>query len=92
MAACKRCNAPMRWVKTLSGKNMPLDVDPVEPGNGTFTVIETTDPESGRPVETAYSYKSAKWQKWDPAEISEADWFTSHFATCPYADEFRGRK
>lgn len=30
---CRTCGAPVRWVKTASGRAMPLDAEPVERGN-----------------------------------------------------------
>lgn len=33
MATCKSCAAPIHWVKTTSGKNIPLDAVEVSDGN-----------------------------------------------------------
>lgn len=52
---CRTCNAPIVWLKTQDGKNMPTDAETVDPGDG----------------------------KWDNEK------HTSHFATCPQANEHR---
>jgi hypothetical protein len=33
MSSCKSCGAQIEWVRTESGKAMPLDIDPVDDGN-----------------------------------------------------------
>jgi hypothetical protein len=33
MGNCKSCGAPIRWVKTATGKAMPLDANPTPKGN-----------------------------------------------------------
>ncbi|HEX7277897.1 MAG TPA: hypothetical protein VF244_11025 [Acidimicrobiales bacterium] len=33
MPACRSCNAPVRWIKTVAGKAMPLDPAPNPDGN-----------------------------------------------------------
>jgi hypothetical protein len=43
--ACRSCDAPIRWVKTTTGKRMPLDAEPVPDGNlvlvdGVATVVD----------------------------------------------------
>jgi hypothetical protein len=30
---CRSCGAPVKWVKTANGKNMPLDPESCEDGN-----------------------------------------------------------
>jgi hypothetical protein len=30
---CKSCGAPIRWERTVNGKPIPLDPEPVEDGN-----------------------------------------------------------
>ena len=60
MNECKKCGAPMKWVKSKAGKWMPLDAEPLK--------VVTQDADGDWVVVTAY---------------------TSHFATCPNADEFR---
>jgi hypothetical protein len=35
-ATCKSCGAPIRWAKTVSGKSMPVDVEPAANGNVVF--------------------------------------------------------
>jgi len=35
---CKSCGAPIEWVQTIKGHNMPLDPEPVAGGNIELTV------------------------------------------------------
>ena len=55
---CKKCKAPIIWVKTRLGANMPID------DNGTWN------------GELLYKYGL----------------HTPHWATCPYAAEFKNRR
>lgn len=36
LSRCKSCGAPIYWVKTEAGKNMPVDAKPVADGNIIF--------------------------------------------------------
>lgn len=33
LSSCDSCGAPIRWVVTEGGKNMPIDAEPSEKGN-----------------------------------------------------------
>lgn len=59
---CKSCGAPIIWVKSLGGADMPLDAEPEKRfilDGAAAAVARTT--------------------------------YTSHFATCPNADQHRKR-
>jgi len=74
MSTCKSCGAEIRFVKTITGNTMPIDLTPTPDGivqifaNGIARVIPT-DERAALPA-TAVRY-------------------TSHFATCPTAAEHR---
>lgn len=77
MAKCRSCGKEIKWLKTISGKNMPVDIEPVhflEGGKGLYVtddgaVIHGTE----CPKEQTGSKKG----------------YVSHFATCPNADAHR---
>lgn len=77
-AACRECEAPVIWVRTRTGKSMPLDADPDERGD--FYVVEGDDGKlEGHHVRT---YPGGSL----PAS---EDRYTSHFATCTAPERFR---
>lgn len=54
---CRSCRAPIVWMKTVAGKNMPVDPEGIDEDDELF----------------------------DPRK------HTSHFSTCPQADDHRRR-
>lgn len=77
MSRCKSCNAAIEWFTTTAGKSIPLDVEPTADGN--LVVTATGDVQALGPLELLAL----------PAGTVRR---TSHFATCPHADSWRGRK
>lgn len=84
MSRCKSCNAEILWVKMASGKSMPVDatgisysevLPPYVKGNDVLTLVT----ERGTIVKTVF----------DPA--GDKIGYTSHFATCPNANQHRRR-
>lgn len=78
MAVCKGCGAEVTWVKTLAGKTMPIDPKPNPDGN-----LQIVD-RSGAQIIVAVVNDTL----FDDETTVR---YTSHFATCPDADEFRRR-
>lgn len=76
---CRTCKAPVRWVRTMQGKNMPLDPDPVADGN-----VWIDHWEAGTPVVGVGLTR-------DDVPRSEPCAYVSHFVTCVNADEWRKR-
>jgi hypothetical protein len=76
--ACRSCGAEIVWARTVNGKTIPIDVDPVEDGN-----IELQDGAGAMPV--------AVYVKKDDGQLGllASDRYVSHFATCPQAKEWR---
>lgn len=77
-ARCGSCRAPVIWAITAAGgKRMPIDADPVDGGT---IVLSADDP----PIASVVA----------PDQMLLGDdgvRYTSHFATCPNADQHRRR-
>ncbi len=71
---CQSCEAPMRWVKTRKGKNMPIDDAPAS--DGRFVIQPDTDP------------PRVRFLSEEDAAAYEGDKFTSHFQTCDNPGRF----
>ena len=86
---CARCKAPVLWAETQAhGKAIPLDPEPVEGGNITLHRRRV-----GIPVAVVLGRKqldSLRGQavRFGPPLVL----YQSHFASCPFADEFRRRR
>jgi hypothetical protein len=77
MSACKSCQAPIEWFTTTAGKAIPLDPGAVADGN---LVVNA----------------AGEVQAFGPLELLALPAGTirrrSHYATCPDAASWRGRK
>lgn len=84
-STCRSCGAPVVWARTTDGKPMPLNAVPDPAGN----VAAHRDP-------TAVSaYGGALVARVLKAGEEPAPWEvrgTSHFSSCPNADEHRKKK
>ena len=81
MSRCKACGAEIIWIRLTSGKMHPCDAEEVayRVGAGPDRIV-TKD---GRVVPgTIVS---------DVCETNLARGYSSHFATCPFADDLRKR-
>lgn len=77
---CRRCKAPILWARTEAGRPMPLDATPDDGGN--VAVVDGIALVLPRAVRERLRANDAR--------INERRMFyRSHFATCPYADDFR---
>lgn len=77
---CRSCGADMVWVVTRKGKRMPLDPKPSEEGR----FVYDGDDADGKP-KVAYLRDGQ-------LKFHTGERYTSHFATCPNADQHRGRE
>ncbi len=80
MARCKACGAPIIWIKLKTGKNMPCDAQPIHYSpscNGNLMLITPDGAVLGGGVARD--------------DTSKFVGYTSHFATCPAANQFRRR-
>jgi hypothetical protein len=78
ITACRSCGRAVIWAVTRHRRLMPVDAEPVE--NGTITLLP--GPYRREPVAVIVQ---------GPGLIPQG-LRTSHFATCPDADEWRRRK
>lgn len=83
--SCRSCKAPVLWVTFPSGKRNPLDLEP-NPVAGDIMVVER-DGTDGRVWRVALLLKSDDLRR-ELLELGGA-LRTSHFATCPDAEEHR---
>lgn len=72
---CKSCGASILWVKTLGGRAMPLDAEPVPDGN----VV----------VHNKTCVVLTKEQQGDTDLKGTGPRYQSHFATCSQAAKHR---
>ena len=73
----------MIWAETASGKRMPVDADPVD--GASFVLVEA--PDDGRLLAVHVSKAAPDYMT--AGELDAAERYTSHFATCPQAAQFR---
>lgn len=78
IARCRSCGAAIFFVVTDKHENMPVDLDPTKDGNLSIT--------EGIPKPTAVVLTLGQAAGMRAAGLPT---YKSHFATCPYADEFR---
>lgn len=83
MPECKKCGAKILWVATTGGKWMPCDPKPIEYHAGStpdFEDVIVTD--EGEVVRCTFDFQC------DP----DGRGFLPHWASCPYAEEFRRKR
>jgi hypothetical protein len=85
---CASCKAPIVWAVTEHGKRMPVDAEPTITGN-----IVLSHRRAGEPPIALHQPMNALERLAAAHDCSPHDGplrlFTSHFATCPYADQHR---
>ena len=75
---CRSCGAAVLWAMTRNAKRMPIDAQPVPEGNMVLTL--KAGPPQALLVEKFYADKHT-----EPGRNR----YTSHFSTCPNAQEHR---
>ena len=81
--SCRKCKAAIIWIRTPGGKSMPCDAAPV---------YYTAKPKSGsKRIVTPNGEVLACEYTEDPHKAAGTG-FVPHWATCPEADSFRGRR
>lgn len=81
MSRCRSCNKEIVWIKMASGKSMPCDAAPIsysENQHPSAECLTLVTPE-GKIVKAVF----------DPS--GDKIGYTSHFATCPNANQHRKR-
>ena len=80
MAKCKKCGAPIVFIKTPKGKWMPCDEGLIEYKAGDASDYEDyVVNDNGEVIRCTFDFQC------DPDGRAR----TPHWATCPYADDFR---
>ena len=82
MPKCKACKAEIRFIKLKSGKAIPVNPSPayIEDGNGKEIIITDDGRISNGRLEIVTSQNQFLTRG-----------YISHFATCPFANNFRRR-
>ena len=82
MSKCRGCGAEINWIRTRSGKLIPVDPQPVffADGAGKEIVVTADGMISNGILCRGGNVPPGKRTGWK-----------SHFATCPMADQFRRR-
>ena len=79
MSDCKKCGRPIKWIRTKGGWE-PCDPTPIEYHKGeTPDFEERLVTEDGKIVQCTFDFQC------DPDGVG----WKSHWATCPFANEFR---
>ncbi len=84
---CKSCGAPIVWIKTQNGKNMPCDADAVEYQEnykGKSTVVT----EDGRVIKATIIDRAGGGFL---SPVIDGKGYIPHWATCPHAAQHRRR-
>lgn len=84
---CRKCDAPVKMIPTLAGWEktpptiMPIDFEPVPDGN---VIILPAEPVAAIPP------RAKTLKKGEAETLPEGTLrYKSHFATCPFAKDFR---
>ena len=81
-SACRGCGAPILWIKTGGGKSMPCDPEQI-------TYWEK--PKAKEKVVTPNGMVISCELDGDPQAATGVG-YRPHWATCPKADQFKGRR
>lgn len=76
MSTCRSCGQQIDWVKTVHGKNMPVDGDYIPYDDADIGTVIITDGGNVYKVAEGRSYPTVEGR-------------VSHFSTCPQAEEWR---
>lgn len=79
LAQCRSCHAPIVWATTTTGKRMTVNPEPGEGGNIRLVYRR------GDNTPVAHVVPKAERGNYG----ADQAWYTSHFASCPQADEWR---
>lgn len=82
MSQCKSCGAEIVWVTTEKGRDMPIDAQPSPDGRFRKERVEHNE-QFNRDLKIVHFVRDSE------LEDNTARLYTSHFATCPDADEHR---
>lgn len=84
MSVCRSCRAPIWWGRTITGKLIPVDENPVDGGNLIMTGRRVTD-RTGRGTVPQVRVETTA----PLFDDDDGTRYISHFATCPNSDDWR---
>jgi len=89
VAECKSCRRSIYWVRTTSGAKMPIDA--IGSPTGNIVIVQTFAPVNA--AADAYgNLKTAEVFNPNDPRHRNLQRYTSHFATCPAADQHRRKR
>jgi hypothetical protein len=81
VSTCRSCGAAITWARTTTGKRMPVDAHPVDGGN---VLLHPPLTRGDEPTATVVG------KRVQPSIFGDdSPRYTSHFATCKFADQHR---
>ena len=80
MARCKACGAEIEWIRLTSGKMHPCDAE---------KIFYKADGGRDRIVTPEGEIVAGTIMTQITGSVNLLSGYSSHFATCPFADEFR---
>ena len=80
MSKCKSCGAEIKWIKTFSGRSMPVDTEEIH-----FYA------DGGKDIFVCCNGAVIHGTRTDGQKPETYTGYISHFATCPNADQHRKR-
>lgn len=83
---CRACGAPIGFLKTVSGKTIPVDVElqKIDILHGSNVYV--------RPNGMMVTGMIANMDEMEDPDSDIVEAYISHFATCPCADQFRKKR
>jgi recombinational DNA repair protein RecR len=82
---CKSCGKNIKWIETLSGKRMPVNIEII-------AVTPTSDGDTTIITDKGVIVKGKREELKALAEGIAVAGYISHFATCQYAKQHRRKK
>lgn len=80
---CASCSAEIVWGVTKAGKRMPLNSPPEKRA----VMVEAYEPDDEESTGSVMFYRAE-----DKDHVAILDTFVPHWATCPHANQWKGKK
>ena len=82
MSKCKTCQAEIKWIKTEKNKTVPVNLQSIY-------IVPNLE---GKTIAVCCNGKVIKGDLAMKGTANAVEGYTSHFATCPQADQHRRRR
>lgn len=87
------CARQLRWAVTARGRDIPLDMDPVQPGTkGALVLVGERALGLADAVQRLGEMFDVGDDEAHRMAMEDYGWHLAHFATCPHADRARRRR